>query len=376
MLVRRQFDTSDPAHPKVQEHLTLEYLALANMLTRLKAAFQTVGNLNKTRQGEQAGTTQPPTQPGQQQFKAPQAPMVSDPARKSSTKRPSKEQAPPAPTDEKAPNPFWSNAQGVPQYAAGASSFDKDLVLPAGKKRKGLNGTPVPSPPTSSPAMTNRTFKCKQDGCQNSKATFSSKEELQKHLDTAHEEPMPENPLEFALSNMRKSWNLDDEGKSKNTGQSKGGVPMSRVATGANSNAPRTPQSMSTAGSTSKPATPGMQNGKLPAKQAQAPLTPPQDLWMTCAITAQSLAEILPAPPIDTLASLTPDSKTSPDAGDKSNEKDTVSPKTPKAGDNMQLDSIKVEDVANVDKTNSMDFDFDFGGGMGPWESGMYGMAI
>lgn len=398
-MVKRQYDTSDSRKPGVQAQLTMEHTMLAGCLTKLKRLALKVQEFAKTRL-----PGAPAAQTGGEQFKAPPAPMsTAEPARKPSNKRPSRDQPPPAPTEDKK-FPFNSQGGGIPQYAPNAVSYNGNLTLPAKKRKVGDPGTPVPSPPTHSPkpkdkspraAPVEKQFRCKQTGCQNSKTTFATKEELQKHLDTAHEEQPPADPLQFCLLNMRIAWNLDDQGKIKTgstkmekaaskqspTSQAKalgpGGVSMSRTATGANSNAPRTPQSMSTAGGNSKPATPAMQAGKLPIKQTQAPPTPPQDLWASCSISAHDIAGVLPAPvPSDSLASLTPDSKTSPEGVEKPAEKGAASPKTPKASDAMQLDSIQVKDISTVNsKVDGMEFDFDFGGGLGPIENGMFASA-
>ncbi|KAL8993134.1 MAG: hypothetical protein Q9169_006577 [Polycauliona sp. 2 TL-2023] len=148
--------------------------------------------------------------------------------------------APAAPTSEKPP-PFPpplgpQSPHGHPKY--GPTTFDPNqLVLPQNKRQKrqpSAGSTPVPahgtplakSPPMgprqNSPAMPKApmpqlSFKCGSSDCQSGQEGFATQPELEQHNADLHqpEEPIIDDPVEFALSAMRDALGLDENGKSK-----------------------------------------------------------------------------------------------------------------------------------------------------------------
>ncbi|KAI4283058.1 MAG: hypothetical protein L6R38_002455 [Xanthoria sp. 2 TBL-2021] len=152
--------------------------------------------------------------------------------------------APAAPTSEKPP-PFPlplgpQSPHGIPhQYGPTTLTADK-LVLPQSKRRRSNNhqpsagSTPVPAhdtpvaksspvgPKHTSPEITKApmpqlSFKCGVSDCQASQKGFATHSELEQHNADVHEpqEPIIDDPVEFALESMRLALGLDENGKSK-----------------------------------------------------------------------------------------------------------------------------------------------------------------
>lgn len=153
----------------------------------------------------------------------------------------SSNRAPPAPTSDKPPYPFWPGAQsphGIPMYGPNELTQD-NLKLPTNKKRKTnpqtgsaastpaqQAGTPLqkPSPrahkvhsPEMQRAQAPPVFKCSVPSCSTGAAGFASQTDLDKHKMEAHEpkEPVIEDPFQFALEHMRSALNLEKDGKAK-----------------------------------------------------------------------------------------------------------------------------------------------------------------
>ncbi|KAI4195245.1 MAG: hypothetical protein LQ350_007304 [Teloschistes chrysophthalmus] len=151
--------------------------------------------------------------------------------------------APAAPTTDKPPNPFPLGPQsphGIPFYEGPASVTVDQLILPQPKRRKSnhnqpsAGSTPVLVPDTtvakSSPLgpkmaspeahrapVPQMSFKCSLSDCQSGQKGFATQAELEQHNTDAHapEEPMIEDPAEFALESMRLALGLDENGLSK-----------------------------------------------------------------------------------------------------------------------------------------------------------------
>lgn len=285
-------------------------------------------------------------------------------AREASMKKGSN-RAPPAPTSAQAPNPWPvpSSPHGNPlRYGAPGLTQDK-LQLPAKKKMKNnsgsaastpahVHGTPGPAPSplivtkspefqkTPAPAM----LKCPIPNCSES---FAAQSDLEKHMEK-HEvkEPIIDDPLKFALEQMRKALNLDENGQSK----PKADVSMAE--------APKMKQSASMQGMKQEASTPmsRVPTGQSPASQSKALQPPkaqaisnalpdeilPEDPWANSLIRQETIHEAfsglasLPGMKSFTRIQdyLTPESSTS-DATDPSN----ISPRPSDVSEN---DAVKI----------------------------------
>lgn len=207
-------------------------------------------------------------------------------AREASMKKESN-RAPPAPTSAQAPNPWIipppSSPHGVPSHYGEPRLTQDGLHLPAKKKLK--NNTGAASPPahlvgtpgsaaspliitkspelqkTPAPAM----LKCPNPNCAEVKG-FVTSADLEKHMEK-HEvkEPTIDDPLKFALEQMRNALNLDENGKSK------------PKADAIMAEAPKMKQSASMQGLKQEASTPmsRVPTGQSPASQAKS-LQPPK----------------------------------------------------------------------------------------------------
>lgn len=147
--------------------------------------------------------------------------------------------APAAPTSEQPPFPFGTQSpQGLAKYPDRPNGLTQDkLSLPVAKKRKNnppqsAASTPVPAhgtlpsklpqviknvaqgaPPANPPSVT---LKCPVPNCQTAPKGFAAQADLDKHNSEVHEpkEPRIDDPLPWALEQMRVGLNLDDNGLS------------------------------------------------------------------------------------------------------------------------------------------------------------------
>ncbi|KAL8766394.1 MAG: hypothetical protein Q9194_006278 [Teloschistes cf. exilis] len=171
---------------------------------------------------------------------------------------------PAAPTTDKPPNPFPLGPQsphGTPVYEGPASCTVDKLILPQPKRMKSnhnqpsAGSTPVLVPDTtvakSSPlgpkmaspearraSVPQMSFKCSLSDCQSGQKGFATQAELEQHNTDAHapEEPMIQDPAEFALESMRLALGLDEHGRSK-VQKEDAEAPAMKVSLSASSNA-------------------------------------------------------------------------------------------------------------------------------------------
>ena len=290
-------------------------------------------------------------------------------AREASMKKGSN-RAPPAPTSAQAPNPWAvpSSPHGIPsQYGEPRLTQDK-LQLPAKKKLKNNSGSPASTPahlhgtpgPAPSPLVVTKSpelqkppapvmLKCPIPNCSESLAAQS---DLEKHMEK-HEvkEPIIDDPLKFALEQMRKALNLDENGNPK----PKADVNMAE--------APKMKQSASMQGVKQEASTPmsRVPTGQSPASQPKTLQTSkgasnalpdvilPEDPWANSLIRQDTIHEAfsglasLPGMKSFTRIQdyLTPESSTS-DATDPSN----ISPRPSDVSEN---DAVKIN--MNMDKS-------------------------
>jgi hypothetical protein len=230
------------------------------------------------------------------------------------------EKEPSAPISEKPPFglPVASPPHGVPTYNPNMHDLTPDkLVLPDNKRRKTNNQVPVKTQPTAQPMKqsvsqikSEPAFKCNVPGCEFIKKGFTSRDTLERHIDDAHKEEDPENPLEFALEQARLALNLDNNGKAMPRSQKmekslsaqpmkksistqgptpkmEAGTPMSRGTTHmSNLGAPRTPQSTSKALEKSTPT-------KDSRREPSSPSSPGSS-WNDAMITPADLRAAFP----------------------------------------------------------------------------------
>ena len=315
---------------------------------------------------------------------------------------------PAAPTSEKAP-PFPLGPQsppGVPIYHDGPAPLTADqLVLPQNKRRKSNNhqasagSTPVPAPQpflakssplgpkTSSPELQRApvpqmSFKCSFSNCVSGQKGFATQAELEQHNSATHppEEPVIEDPVDFALESMRLALGLDENGKSKSqkevtgaasmkpssSAQSHAAVkqevstPMSRVGTQTGrsqaSQYNKASQELSNVKSPAPDGRVGAHGGK--GKGPMGPTTsikeatrPPFDPWAGSSISADeitsawsSLGEMQSLSFTKIQTGLTPASTLS--SGNDKSEKNS-----PRASDISENDAVKINiGVGNEDK--------------------------
>ena len=263
------------------------------------------------------------------------------------------EQAPPAPTSDKAPYSFAQPARpdGVPTYDRPNDLTADKLVLPDSKRRK-LNqanapapsskppaATPTPTPapaarPVPQPKQPERPFKCPVAGCEYAKVGFSSGEERAKH-ELTHREKEPKDPLGFVLEQMRHALGLNEDGKlppkAKATAMEKsassqsmkptlsnqggltpgpGGTPMSRAATSQRSHLSH---DGARAGTLAAPGAAGSAAG--------TDASPTLSAWSDAPVSPAELAALFPTPAdvlgADSATTLTPASTLSSGKSDK-----------------------------------------------------------
>ncbi|KAL8699335.1 MAG: hypothetical protein Q9201_006064 [Fulgogasparrea decipioides] len=314
---------------------------------------------------------------------------------------------PAAPTSDKPPFPLGPQSpHGFPQLYGPTTLTADQLVLPQPKRRKSNNhqastgSTPVPAQETprakSSPLnpklaspevqrtfVPQMSFKCSVSNCQSGQQGFTTQVELEQHNAAAHapEEPVIDDPFEFALDSMRLALGLDENGKSKPqhetleaprmkaslSAQSHTAIkqevstPMARAATQTGPSPAsqlKTPQASSNLKS---PASDGRataqegkgKNGKGPATPLREPTPPPFDPWAGSSISSEaissawsSLADMQSLSFTKMQMGLTPSSTLS--SGIDKSEKNS-----PRASDISENDAVKINiDVGNEDKDN------------------------
>ncbi|KAL8664420.1 MAG: hypothetical protein Q9202_003110 [Teloschistes flavicans] len=305
--------------------------------------------------------------------------------------------APAAPTTEKPPSfPLGPQSpHGIPFYEGPASVTVDQLVLPQPKRRKSNHNQPsadstpvlVPdmavakssplgpkmaSPEAQRASVPQMSFKCSISDCQFGQRGFATQVELEQHNADVHapEEPMIEDPAEFALESMRLALGLDENGKSKLQKENleapamkaslsassnmaikqEASTPMSRTGTQTGLSPSwqllKTPQSSSNA---RNPAADGkavgVKGSATPAKEATPP---PYDPWAGSSISAEeislawsSLADMQSLSFTKFQPGLTPSSTLS-----SSNEKNS-----PRSSDISENDAVKISvDVGKEDK--------------------------
>ena len=311
------------------DHFTVTPDELENSVKNIQAAIQTVMIAKKQAQQAQAANAQAAN--------AQQAPASNPPlnaanlqqnqalevARHMHMKNNNRDNRPPAaPTTTQAPFSFAAHSpppHGIPQ-AYGPSGLTQDqLKPPPTKKRKGNQAgstvnTPAQvatpgagaSPRVAKSPQLSRTSQlkihCTVSGCSMHKHEFATEDDLAKHTAEVHDvkEPIIDDPLMWALENVRIGLNLDENGKSRpkektepaemkpsvsNQGltpmKMEGGTPMSRTAT--------------------QPSYAGESKGmsKIPegSKKPDAgndPLSPPHGFWENVAISPAQLSASFP----------------------------------------------------------------------------------
>lgn len=252
---------------------------------------------------------------------------------------------PPAPTTPQPPlslDPQSPRGQGVPIYGSQTLTRER-LSLPPNPKRQKSIPPPAPgTPPTrSSPLATKPsspevqrtpapgstlalvTFNCPVTTCQASVKGFTTQAELDQHRTATHEpqEPMVEDPVEFALASMRQALGLDENGKSKPpkekeqleapkmkisaSAQSNAGVkteastPLGRTLTqtgpSPSANLLKTPQTtnIKTPASEAKPSSSKDTKPKPPKEAAQTPkdsAPSPFDPWSSSSVSPEAIS--------------------------------------------------------------------------------------
>ncbi|KAL8732813.1 MAG: hypothetical protein Q9181_003815 [Wetmoreana brouardii] len=314
---------------------------------------------------------------------------------------------PAAPTSDKPPFPLGPQSpHGFPQLYGPTTLTADQLVLPQPKRRKSNNhqastgSTPVPAQETprakSSPLnpklaspevhrafVPQMSFKCGVSNCQSGQQGFTTQVELEQHNAAAHapEEPIIEDPFEFALESMRLALNLDENGKSKPQHETleaprmkaslsaqshtaikqEASTPMARAATQTGPSPAsqlKTPQASSNLKS---PASEGRataqegkgKNGKGPTTPLRDPTPPPFDPWVGSSISPEAilsawsgLADMQSLSFNKMQMGLTPSSTLS--SGIDKSEKNS-----PRASDISENDAVKINiDVGNEAKDN------------------------
>ena len=293
------------------------------------------------------------------------------------------EQAPPAPTSDKAPYSFGQPVRpdGVPTYDRPPDVTPDMLVLPDPKRRK-LNQGTAPAPPAKAPAAApapaqapkpapqpkqpERPYKCPAAGCEYAQIGFSSAEERAKH-ELVHREKEPTDPLAFVLEQARHALGLTEDGKmppkAKAPGMEKsassqsmrptlsnqggltpgpGGTPMSRAATSQRSHLSHEgarPATLQAPGA--RPATGG--SGK-PGPPPAADASPTLSAWSDAPVGPAELAALFPTPAdvhgADSATTLTPASTLPSSASDRA----AATPSPGAAGDDFfKLDAADAD---------------------------------
>ena len=304
------------------QKLRLQFVAVTDKRKKEKAAA--LGPLQpSTPQGSQTATMQSQ----QSQPAATAQPMLKQPSKQKHTRD---KDPPPAPTTHKPPYPLGASPppHGIPTYGQSVPELTQDkLALPPAKKRKLGPGQEQSKAAASTaargkqqfPQQTNLegAFKCSVPGCERAKKGFMTIEALAQHIEEAHKEKDPENPLAFALEQARHALGLDDNGKAAAkdrpakmekslsaqpmkqslsaqgpTPKLEGGTPMSRGTTHMSSlGAPRTPQPVGKL--VESKGTPKSSQGRAgPATPSREPVTP--DPWNDIDMTPQDLASQFP----------------------------------------------------------------------------------
>lgn len=257
--------------------------------------------------------------------------------------------APAAPTSPQPPFPLGGQSpQGVPtKYAHRANELTQDkLIFPPNKKRKSNQPPSAASTPaqthtivtTKSPSQANKVIpreaprskatttmiKCPVADCQAKINGFSSQADLDNHVSEFHEpkEPPIEDPLQWALEQMRYGLGLDENGdpkpqqaevkrekdvpeatKMKKSGSSQDQItikqesstPMARIPTQTGTS--KTPQAlvdtkiaMSTVSSTSN--NPKISNSKLINSEGKNERSPSPDPWASSLVSSEVITEV------------------------------------------------------------------------------------
>ncbi|KAL8688706.1 MAG: hypothetical protein Q9218_005453 [Villophora microphyllina] len=305
--------------------------------------------------------------------------------------------APAAPTSDKPPFPLGPQSpHGIPLYG-GASLTADQLVLPQPKRRKSNHNQPsagstpilvqetgmvkssplgpkVASPEAQRALVPQMSFKCSMADCQSGQRGFATQAELEQHNADAHapEEPVVEDPFEFALESMRMALGLDENGKSKPQNETleapamkaslssssnmaikqETSTPMSRTGTQAGLSPSwqllKTPQASSVGKNPAiDNAGKGVKRATTPAKESTPP---PYDPWAGSSLSPEeimsgwsSLADMQSLSFTKYQIGLTPSSTLS-----SSNEKNS-----PRFSDISENDAVKIDlDVGKNEKDN------------------------
>ncbi|KAL8852101.1 MAG: hypothetical protein Q9221_003031 [Calogaya cf. arnoldii] len=313
--------------------------------------------------------------------------------------------APAAPTSEKPP-PFPlplgpQSPHGIPHYGQGHTTLTADqLVIPQNKRRRSNNhqpsadSTPVPahdtpvakssplgakhsSPKSQKAPMPQLSFKCGASDCEAGQKGFATQPELEQHNADIHEpeEPIIDDPVEFALESMRLALGLDENGKSKPqqaaleapkmkpslSAQSHASIkqeastPMARVGTQTGpspaSNLLKTPQASSGIKTPASDASKG-KNTKGSTTSPKDTTSPPFDPWAGSCITPEDIMSSW-----SSLADMNSMSFTSLQKGftpsptvSSSNEKSEKN--SPRASDLSENDAVKISIGVNKDNND------------------------
>lgn len=140
---------------------------------------------------------------------------------------------PAAPTSSQPPFPFGggSSPHGTPAYIGKSTVTQENLHLPARKKARPNNSTPVQgqgnsvssAPSVKSPEVKRQqapdskpqqkpSLCCREPDCERHNVGFDSQEALDLHTQEEHVGPL-QNPLKFALENLASATNLDTQGR-------------------------------------------------------------------------------------------------------------------------------------------------------------------
>ena len=267
-----------------------------------------------------------PRQTEQSQQETASQPMI----KQQSRQKHAREKEPPAPTTDKPPFAIGASLpHGIPTYGQQIPELTQDkLVMPQPKRRKtekdnqsAKTTSPVPAPtkrPAAAPPKPEPAFKCQVTGCEHGKKGFMTSDDLQRHVEEAHKEKDPEDPLAFVLEQARNALGLDVNGKPVQkekpikmekslsaqpmkqsasaqgpTPKLEGGTPMSRGTTHLSQmGGPRTPQPM--VKPAENKATPRSGHGRTDhPTPSREPATP--DPWTDIGLMPQDLAAHFPA---------------------------------------------------------------------------------
>lgn len=297
------------------DQFTITPEELDTSLKKIQQAFQLVINKKKADTQQTAATNLPLNAANLQQNQ-----QALEAARQMHMKNNNRDSRPPAaPTTSQAPFSFAAHSpppHGIPQaYGPGGLTQDQLKPPPTKKQKRNQAGSTVTTPAQvgtpgasgsprieKSPQLPQPKILCPVSDCSLHKQGFVTEDELAKHTAEVHDvkEPIIDDPLMWALENVRIGLNLDENGKVKlkeksgpvemklsasNQGQTpikmEGGTPMSRTVT----------QNGYTGDSKSVSKIP--EEGKKSDAGKDA-LSPPQDAWENVAISPAQLSASFP----------------------------------------------------------------------------------